>query len=63
MPTAGDRELVVKPCRSTGPVRIAVGRWTGTRGAVAPVSAPRPPVDDLLAVASVVGVLVVRPGE
>ncbi|MFJ2193077.1 hypothetical protein ACIOJE_34910 [Kitasatospora sp. NPDC087861] len=60
MPAAGNRELVVKPCRANGPVRIAVGRWSATGERRVPVTAPRPPVDDLVAVASVVGVLVDR---
>ena len=58
LPDGQQRVLTVRavPADASGPVRFAVGRWSG-RVPRPVVPAPRPPVDDLLAVAFAVGVV------
>ncbi|MGW2255118.1 hypothetical protein ACWCXH_33775 [Kitasatospora sp. NPDC001660] len=59
-PSGRRRELAVEavPAGSAGPVRFAVGRWSTPERSTVP--APRPPADELVVVANVLGVLVDR---
>lgn len=56
LPDGRRRALSVRavPAESSGPVRFAVGRTTGSAPAV---PTPRPPVDDLVVIARAVGVI------